>query len=66
MLTVHFILTTGETRVVSAEPGQTLLTVAKAHDIDIEGACGGAMACATCHVVVEQSWYDQAAAADDG
>src|SRR3546814_5791191 len=25
--------------------------------IDIEGACEGSMACATCHVVVEPEWY---------
>ena len=27
--------------------------------IDIEGACGGCLACATCHVVVDPKWVDK-------
>ncbi|MEL0145222.1 MAG: 2Fe-2S iron-sulfur cluster-binding protein, partial [Alphaproteobacteria bacterium] len=27
--------------------------------IDIEGACEGAMACSTCHVIVDPNWYDR-------
>lgn len=38
--------------------GWTFLDVARVHDIDIEGACEGNMACATCHVVVMPPWYD--------
>jgi len=25
--------------------------------IDLEGACEGSMACSTCHVIVDESWY---------
>lgn len=35
-----------------AEVGETLLELARRYDIDIEGACEGCMACATCHVIV--------------
>lgn len=38
--------------------GLTLLDVARIHDLAIEGACGGSMACATCHVVVEEAFAD--------
>jgi 2Fe-2S ferredoxin len=31
--------------------------VARRNAIDIEGACGGAMACATCHVHVDEAWF---------
>ena len=31
--------------------------MARANNIDIEGACGGNMACATCHLVVHKKWY---------
>ena len=41
-----------------AEIGETILEVARANDINIEGACGGNMACATCHLVVRKKWYD--------
>ena len=39
--------------------GLTLLDVARIHDLAIEGACGGSMACATCHVVVDPSFADR-------
>ena len=31
-----------------------------AHDnnIELEGACGGELACATCHLIFEQDMYD--------
>lgn len=37
---------------VAAHPGERLLDVAQRAGQPLEGACGGDMACATCHVVV--------------
>jgi 2Fe-2S ferredoxin len=37
--------------------GASLLEAARADGIDVEGACGGAMACATCHVHVDEGWH---------
>lgn len=37
---------------VDAEPGTNLLHVAQANGLPLEGACEGAMACSTCHVIV--------------
>ena len=31
--------------------------MARRNAIAIEGACGGAMACATCHVHVDEAWF---------
>ena len=42
-----------------ASAGLTLLDVARIHDLAIEGACGGSMACATCHVVVDPAYMDR-------
>ena len=42
-----------------APEGWTLLQICRSYDVDIEGACEGNMACATCHVVVEDGWYDK-------
>lgn len=42
-----------------AAAGLTLLDVARIHDLAIEGACGGSMACATCHVVVDPAYMDR-------
>ena len=59
MLTVYFVMPDGTTRALSAMAGLTLLDIARQHDIAIEGACGGSMACATCHVVVEDAYVDR-------
>ncbi|MFZ5609064.1 MAG: 2Fe-2S iron-sulfur cluster-binding protein [Pseudomonadota bacterium] len=59
MVRLVFIMPDGVTRrVVEAEPGRSLLDVARDHDIDaIEGACEGAMACSTCHVILSEADY---------
>jgi 2Fe-2S ferredoxin len=49
----------GEARACDAPPGLSLLEVARRYGIDIEGACGGSMACATCHVHVDEGWVDR-------
>jgi 2Fe-2S ferredoxin len=57
---VTFIFADGKGRDIQAKTGQTLLQVAQQNGIDeIEGACGGEMACATCHVIVDPEWYGQ-------
>lgn len=38
---------------VEAEEGMTILEVAHANGIDMEGTCEGNMACSTCHVIVD-------------
>lgn len=44
---------------VNALIGRTVLDVAIEHNIDIEGACGGELACSTCHVVLSKRLFDQ-------
>ncbi len=39
---------------IEATVGLSVLEIAKQNDIPIEGACGGSLACATCHVIVEE------------
>ncbi|QEK39760.1 ferredoxin family 2Fe-2S iron-sulfur cluster binding protein [Candidatus Sneabacter namystus] len=56
---ITFIYPDGTQKIVNAQPGLSVLEVAKQHDIPIEGACGGGLACSTCHVIVEsQEAYD--------
>ena len=52
----------GNELTVEAPLGDTILDIAHANDINIEGACEGCMACSTCHVVVEPDWYKKLAA----
>jgi len=56
---VVFRLPSGEEREVETRAGATLLEAARAGDVAIEGACGGSMACATCHVIVDAAWYPE-------
>ena len=47
----------GEKLVNVTEKNLTILEIAHQNDISLEGACEGSMACSTCHIVIEPSWY---------
>jgi ferredoxin len=49
---VRFLAKDGAVTEAEAHAGERLLVVAQRADQPLEGACGGDMACATCHVVV--------------
>eukprot|EP00301_Raphidiophrys_heterophryoidea_P003932 c11749_g1_i9.p1 GENE.c11749_g1_i9~~c11749_g1_i9.p1 ORF type:complete len:171 (-),score=29.17 c11749_g1_i9:1325-1837(-) len=42
---------------VQAKEGETILELAQAHDVNLEGACEGSLACSTCHVIFEEKFY---------
>jgi 2Fe-2S ferredoxin len=52
-----FIAADGTRIEVSTAVGDSVLDVARENNIAIEGACEGSMACSTCHVIVDKSWY---------
>ncbi|CCQ74486.1 ferredoxin family 2Fe-2S iron-sulfur cluster binding protein [Magnetospira sp. QH-2] len=54
-----FIEPNGTRREVDAPLGQSVLEIAHHNKIDLEGACEGSLACSTCHVIVDQEWYDK-------
>ncbi|MBN9543484.1 MAG: ferredoxin family 2Fe-2S iron-sulfur cluster binding protein [Alphaproteobacteria bacterium] len=56
---VNFLETDGTVKTVEAPLGVSLLEVAHSNDIDLEGACEGSLACSTCHVVVDEEWFDK-------
>ena len=53
-----FLHSDGSRLEVDAALGLSILEVARQHDINIEGACEGSLACATCHVIVEPDQFD--------
>ena len=42
---------------VEAHIGESLLQIAKRNDLPIDGACGGNLACSTCHIVMPEEFY---------
>jgi 2Fe-2S ferredoxin len=65
MPTMTFIEPDGKRREVDAPVGLSVLEIAHKHGIDIEGACEGSLACSTCHVIIDPSWYEQLAPASE-
>ncbi len=66
MTKITFIQPDGESQTVEAENGLTVMEAAKLNDIaGIEAECGGACACATCHVYVDEAWRDKTGKAAD-
>src|SRR6059036_898971 len=57
MVKITFIDNTGKSRTIEAEPGSTVMETAIKDNVPgIEAECGGACACATCHVYVDEAW----------
>lgn len=54
---VVFLEKNGTRKEISTASKTTLLHIAQANDIEMEGACEGSMACSTCHVIVADEWY---------
>ena len=57
---ITYIDNDGTARTVEAELGATVMETAINNDIPgILATCGGSCSCATCHVYVEDSWFEQ-------
>ncbi|MDP6952481.1 MAG: ferredoxin family 2Fe-2S iron-sulfur cluster binding protein [Alphaproteobacteria bacterium] len=56
---VIFVEPQGTRHEFDARVGQSLLEIAHANDIDLEGACEGSLACSTCHVIVDEAFYER-------
>ncbi len=57
---ITFIMPDGTPNEVDAPLGLSVMEIAQKNKIEqIEGACGGSMACATCHVYVHPDWREK-------
>ncbi|MGH6818005.1 MAG: 2Fe-2S iron-sulfur cluster-binding protein [Methylovirgula sp.] len=57
MIKITFIDSFGEKRTVEAEEGSTVMETAIRNSVpEITAECGGACACATCHVYVDKEF----------
>ena len=60
MVQITFIDTAGTARTVEGEVGSTVMETAIKNGVTgIEAECGGACACSTCHVYIEEAWREK-------
>jgi len=60
MPTITYIDAKGVSRPVEAKIGSTLMESAIQNDVPgIDADCGGACACATCHVYIDPEWSER-------
>ena len=56
----------GNSKTIEIENGLSVMEGAIQHDVPgIDADCGGSMACATCHVYVEEKWLSKLIKAED-
>ncbi|MCB8836410.1 2Fe-2S iron-sulfur cluster-binding protein [Aurantimonas sp. VKM B-3413] len=60
MTKIVYVAADGTRTEIEAEDGSSVMQTAVSNDVDgIVGECGGSMACATCHVYVDEAWADR-------
>ena len=63
---IKYIDQKGNSKTIDVENGLTVMEGAVQNNISgIDADCGGSMACATCHVYVEDSWFNKIQQAED-
>ena len=55
----------GKVQELSADIGLTLMEIIRDAGMDIEAACGGCCACATCHLYVDKDWFSKLSTRED-
>lgn len=57
MIRINFIGRGGQRVEADGEEGLSLLEVAQAAGMPLEGTCEAQMACSTCHVILPEGWF---------
>ena len=67
MAKINYITHDNKTHTIDVQNGLSVMEGAVQNDIPgIDADCGGGMACATCHVYVNEEWSDKLPAKEDG
>ena len=67
MTKINYITHENQTHSIDVQNGLTVMEGAVQNDIPgIDADCGGGMACATCHVYVNEEWLDKLPSKEDG
>jgi ferredoxin, 2Fe-2S len=60
MAKITFIDSEGTARTVDGETGSTVMETAIKNGVpEIEAECGGACACSTCHLYIDEAWREK-------
>ena len=67
MAKITYIENSGKSQTIEVASGLSVMEGAVQNDIPgIDADCGGGMACATCHVYVNEEWLNKLPAKEDG
>lgn len=55
----------GKTHTLKAEEGLTFMEIIRDAGLDIEAACGGCCACATCHIYIDKDYLSKLPPTED-
>lgn len=62
---IHVIDQQGTHHTLEAESGWRVMEIIRDWGVNIKAECGGACACATCHIYVAPEWFDKLYVAND-
>jgi ferredoxin, 2Fe-2S len=62
---IQVIDTNNVSHILEAVEGWRVMEIIREHGFEVGGLCGGACACATCHVEVHAEWADKLYPAND-
>jgi|TARA_B110000438_G_scaffold220598_1_gene213709 2Fe-2S ferredoxin len=63
---ITYINKSGDSKIVEVQNGLSVMEGAIQNNIEgIDADCGGSMACATCHVYVQEEWFNKIPKAED-
>ncbi len=66
MPTVTYVSSSGDRHSVEADLGKSVMETAVGNGVPgIDADCGGACACATCHVIVDPDWFERLTSPED-
>jgi 2Fe-2S ferredoxin len=65
MSTIKITDHNGISHILDAVEGWRVMEIIREHGFDVGGLCGGACACATCHVEVDAEWLTKLSPAND-
>lgn len=66
MPTIHVTDLDGDEKALSVATGQSLMEALTDEGYpEIEAICGGCCACATCHVLIDEAWFERTGARGD-